>query len=78
MNKSLAGYIDHINLRRAMLGRPTLDVFDNYFELQEELNILGTPEALSANGEYSQKEVERRTEEWNDASTELYWMGFSL
>ena len=78
MNKALAGYIDHINLRRAILGRPTLDVFDNYSELQEELNILGTPEALSSNGEYSQEEVERRTEEWNDASTELYWMGFSL
>ena len=78
MNKALAGYIDHINLRRAMLGRPTLDVFDDYAEIQEELNILGSPEVLAGDGEYSSEEVRRRTEEWNDASTELYWMGFSL
>ena len=78
MNKALVGYIDYINHKRSIFGRSPLDVFDDYAELQEELNILGSPEALAGDGEYSSEEVRRRTEEWNEAVTELYWMGFSL
>ena len=78
MNKPLAAYIDRINFQRSLFGLGPLDVFDDYAELKEQLDLLGSPEILAADGEYSQEEVERRTQEWNDASTELYWMGFSL
>lgn len=78
MNKPLAAYIDRINVQRALFGRAPLDVFDDYVELKGELDLLGSPEILAGDGEYSREEVERRTQEWNDAVTELYWMGVSL
>ena len=39
--KALTRYMDHINLRRAMLGRAPLDVYADYVELRAEIEVLG-------------------------------------
>jgi hypothetical protein len=69
--KALTRYMDHINLRRAMLGRAPLDVYSDYVELRMEIEALGSPEILSGDGEYPLAESRRRTDEWIDAMREL-------
>jgi len=69
--KALTHYIDHINLRRAMLGRAPLDAYADYAELRAEIEALGSPEILAGDGEYTRKETEDRTNDWIDAIQEL-------
>lgn len=69
--KALTRYTDHINLRRAMLGRAPLDVYNDYVELRAEIEALGSPEILSGDGEYSVEETRQRTNDWIDAMLEL-------
>ena len=68
---ALTRYTDHINLRRAMLGRAPLDVYSDYVELRMEIEALGSPEILAGDGEYSRAETEARTNDWIDAMREL-------
>ena len=69
--KALTRYMDHINLRRAMLGRTPLDVYADYVELRAEIEALGSPEILGGDGEYSRAETQQRTDNWIDAMREL-------
>jgi len=78
MNRALVNYVDFINYRRSLFGHEPWDVYDNYAELREEIDVLGDPEILSGDGEYSRAETQRRTDDWLDAMAELDRIGQEL
>jgi len=69
--KALVQHIDRINLKRSLFGADPLDLTHDIVEIREALEAMGDPAALSADGEYSRAETERRTNEWIDAITQL-------
>ena len=69
--KALINHINRINLKRSLFGADPLDLTYNIVEVREALEAMGDPAALSADGEYSRAETERRTNEWLDAITQL-------
>jgi len=69
--KALTSYLDFINLKRSLFGEDPLDLYNDFAEVSRTIEILGSPEVLSGNGEYGRAETERRTNNWIDAMYEL-------
>ena len=76
--KALTRYMDYINLRRVMLGRAPLNLYNDYVELRAEIEAMGSPEILGGDGEYSVEETRQRTNDWIDAMLELDRIGEEL
>ena len=69
--KALTGYMDRINAHLAIFGEAPLDPYRDYAEVRRAVEVLGSPEILSMDGELSRAETEHRTNEWLDAIMEL-------
>lgn len=71
MNNALTSYLDEINFKRSLFGQEPLDVYNDFDYVSETIENLGSPEILSADGEYSRAEIKRRTNKWIDAMNQL-------
>jgi len=69
--KALVSYMDRINAHLAIFGEAPLDPYRDYAEVRRAVEVLGSPEILSMDGELSRAETEHRTNEWLDAIMEL-------
>ena len=69
--KELTQYIDQINFKRSLFGASPLDIYSDYVEVSEQIELLGSPEILSMDVELSREEVEQRTNMWLDAMAQL-------
>jgi len=69
--KALTEYMAQINAHLAIFGEAPLDPYRDYAEVRRAVEVLGSPEILSKDGELSIDETVERTNTWLDAMAEL-------
>jgi len=69
--KALTEYMAQINAHLAIFGEAPLDPYRDYAEVRRAVEVLGSPEILTKDGELTRAEVEARTNTWLDAMAEL-------
>jgi len=69
--KALTEYMAQINAHLAIFGEAPLDPYRDYAEVRQAVEVLGSPEILSKDGELSIDETVERTNTWLDAMAEL-------